>query len=511
MPTEPMPPAPQEGHAEPLMAEDEVAWRLVPVIVGGTFLSYSYVREFHRAYGITRCIVVLGKEIKMLTSSRFTDCRIVPEAGETEGLTCALEKIAGELRAEDPRLVPLALGCDDRHALIFSQNRDRLEAAGYVVPCNDHDMLEAVSLKHRFYELCEELDVPYPKARYFDCSENGPEELPVDEFAYPLFAKPSDTTLFQNAEVAHKRKAYEIESPEELARVWSDVRASDYDGELVVQDFIPGGDENLRILNTFSDGEGNIRAVSGGVVCLQDHNPAALGNPLCIIGERDEQVIECAQRLLRRLRFSGFANFDLKYDERTGRCCFFEINIRAGRSTYYMSLGVVNFVTPPGGRLRSGTRSALRGGLRPVRLLLRPPRRAQAQHRGRRMPEAHARTAQAHEGPLPAALRARHARAQLLVLRDVLQPDTQVQALLLGHGRQAVQGVTRPADALRATGLGSAGRLPRLHVPGGTPRLHVGRTRPRAKEEASARCGGFFQVALSLRLLRNAQNGQKLM
>lgn len=304
MPTEPMPPAPQEGHAEPLMAEDEVAWRLVPVIVGGTFLSYSYVREFHRAYGITRCIVVLGKEIKMLTSSRFTDCRIVPEAGETEGLTCALEKIAGELRAEDPRLVPLALGCDDRHALIFSQNRDRLEAAGYVVPCNDHDMLEAVSLKHRFYELCEELDVPYPKARYFDCSENGPEELPVDEFAYPLFAKPSDTTLFQNAEVAHKRKAYEIESPEELARVWSDVRASDYDGELVVQDFIPGGDENLRILNTFSDGEGNIRAVSGGVVCLQDHNPAALGNPLCIIGERDEQVIECAQRLLRRLRFS---------------------------------------------------------------------------------------------------------------------------------------------------------------------------------------------------------------
>ena len=138
MPTEPMPPAPQEGHAEPLMAEDEVAWRLVPVIAGGTFLSYSYVREFHRAYGITRCIVVLGKEIKMLTSSRFTDCRIVPEAGETEGLTCALEKIAGELRAEDPRLVPLALGCDDRHALIFAQNRERLEAAGYVVPCNDH-------------------------------------------------------------------------------------------------------------------------------------------------------------------------------------------------------------------------------------------------------------------------------------------------------------------------------------------------------------------------------------
>ena len=67
------------------------------------------------------------------------------------------------------------------------------------------------------------------------------------------------------------------------------------------------------------------------------------------------------------------------------------------------------------------------------------------------------------------------------------------------------------AGALRQPALAAPGRLPRLHVPGGTPRLHVGRTRPRAKEEASARCGGFFQVALSLRLLRNVQNGQKLM
>ena len=329
----------------PLMEEGEVARRLVPVIAGGTFLSYSYVREFHRAYGITRCIVVLGKEIKMLTASRFTDCRIVEDAGDAEGLTRALEEIGAELRAEDPQLVPLALGCDDRHALIFAQNRERLQAAGYVVPCNDPAMLEDVSLKRRFYELCEQLDVPYPKTRCFDCSENGPEKLPVDEFSYPLYAKPSDTTQFQNAEVAHKRKAYEIDSPEELAEVWDDIRASSYAGELVIQDYIPGGDENLRILNTFSDETGAIRAVSGGIVCLQDHSPAALGNPLCIVGERDEQVIACAQRLLAHLRFSGFANFDLKYDERTGQCVFFEINIRAGRSTYYMSLGGANFVT----------------------------------------------------------------------------------------------------------------------------------------------------------------------
>lgn len=333
------------AHTTPYMEEREVAERLVPVIVGGTFLAYSYIREFHRAYGITRNVVVITQEVKMLTASKFADCHIAPEAGEPEGLYTALEGIACELHAENPRAVPIVLGCDDRHALMFAAGKDRLEAVGYIVPCNDFDMLSTVSRKRDFYEICEQLDIPYAKAWYFDCSEDGPKELPLDTFPYPLVAKPSDTTKFQNATVAHKRKAYEIEAPEELARVWADIRASDYDGELVIQDYIPGGDEALRILNTFTDKDSNIRAVSGGIVCLQDHNPAALGNPLCIIGEKEQQIIDCAQRFLKHVGYKGFGNFDIKYDSRTGRFCFFEINIRAGRSTYFTSLGGVNFAT----------------------------------------------------------------------------------------------------------------------------------------------------------------------
>lgn len=344
MPKDPNVPRPRLVQA-PRLREEEVSELLVPVIVGGTFLAYSYVREFHRTYGITRCIVVIADEIKMLTTSRFTDCRIVPDAGEPEGLCRALENIARELSQENPRLVPLALGCDDRHALIFAQNKERLEAAGYVVPCNDYDMLSRISQKHEFYRLCEELDIPYPKTWYFDCSDAGPAALPVDEFTYPLVAKPSDTTQFQNTDVAHKRKAYEVETPEEMTQIWNDIRASAYEGELLVQDYIPGGDDALRILNTFTDLDGNLRVVSGGIVCLQDHSPAALGNPLAIIGEREEAIIRCAERFLKHVGYQGYGNFDLKYDSRTGKFCFFEINIRAGRSTYFTSLGGVSFVS----------------------------------------------------------------------------------------------------------------------------------------------------------------------
>ena len=329
----------------PLMEEKDVGQRLVPVIVGGTFLAYSYVREFNRRYGTTRCIVVITQEVKMLTTSRFTDCRIVPEAAHPEGLYRCLEGIAAELRAENENLVPLVLGCDDRHALMFAAGKDRLEAAGIVVPCNDFAMLDHISQKRGFYELCEKIGVPYPKTWYFNCDHTAPESLPVDEFPYPCIAKPSDTTKFQNANVAHKRKAYEIETPEELAQVWADVRVSDYDGEFLIQDYIPGGDEALRILNTYSDRAGNLRVVSGGITALQDHSPSALGNPLCIIGDKEPRVIEYARKFLKEVGYENYGNFDIKYDSRTDDYVFFEINIRAGRSTYFTSLAGVNFVT----------------------------------------------------------------------------------------------------------------------------------------------------------------------
>ena len=118
---------------------------------------------------------------------------------------------------------------------------------------------------------------------------------------------------------------------------------SDYDAELVVQDFIPGDDNAIRTLTTFSDANGDVRVVSGGVVILQDHDPTALGNPLAILGEKEDIIVEGAKRFLKHIGYRGFANFDIKFDERDGSFRFFEVNTRAGRNTYYMSLGGANF------------------------------------------------------------------------------------------------------------------------------------------------------------------------
>ena len=330
----------------PITRTEDVARLLQPVVVGGDILAYSYVRELHRAFGIESTIVLATQNIKMLSESRFTDYRLEPHIHEQEGLYNALERIAQDVHGAHPEKTLLILGCDDCHARMLSQGKQRLQDLGYVVPYIDFPLLDDITQKRRFYELCEELDIPYPKTWYFDCSDAGPDELPLDELPFPLIAKPSNSAQFQDAEptVRGWRKIYEIEDAAEMAEVWKSLRESSYNNLMVLQDFIPGSDDAIRTLTTFSNAEGEVRCVSGGVVCLQDHDPTAIGNPLCILGEREDAIVECAKRFVKRVGYCGMANFDIKLDERDGSFRFFEVNTRCGRNTYYRSLGGQNFV-----------------------------------------------------------------------------------------------------------------------------------------------------------------------
>lgn len=331
---------PQAPGASQIKTLDDVRQHLVPVLVGAGILSYSHARCYHEAYGITS-LVVSPHDLKTVSTSRFVDYRVVAHLDEETQLLTTLRSIGEELASQEK--VGVLSGSDDWYVTTISLHKKELEH-WFVVPYIDFSLLQDITRKEYFYTLCDELAIPYPQTWRLACGDPKT-TLHAEQFSYPLIAKPSNSMKYQHVQFAGKKKIFEIETPQELERVWEAIHASEYDEELLIQDFIPGGDEGLRSLTLFADEHGEVRVSCSGRVVLQDHNPATIGNPVCIISERIESVIDDASRFLKRVGYHGWANFDVKYDPRDGSYRFFEINTRPGRNTYYVQLAGFNFVT----------------------------------------------------------------------------------------------------------------------------------------------------------------------
>ncbi len=322
-----------------LASEAEVRERLQPVLLGGDVLTYTWARLFNETYGLTS-VVLAASDAKAISSSRFTDYRVVPGIDQEQVCLDALREVGKQAR--EAGKVPLVLGTGDWYARTLSEHKPELEQ-WFVVPYIDFALLDEITQKERFYAICEELGIPYPKTWSFDCADPQA-TIPVGDFTYPVIAKPSNSARYHYAEIPNKKKIFTIETPEELEELFKNLQGSCYDRELIVQDLVPGADDGLRTITCFSDANGDVRVWSTGRVLLEDHCPTAVGNPVCILVEENRAIAEQAIRFLKHVGYRGFSNFDVKYDPRDGQYRFFEVNTRPGRNSFYMNLGGANIV-----------------------------------------------------------------------------------------------------------------------------------------------------------------------
>ena len=325
--------------ADLIRDEADVAAFLQPVLLGGDILTYTWVRCFAQTYGV-KSIVLASSDAKAISSSKFCEYRVVRDIDQDEVCLSELRRLGAELVAAGK--VPLVLGTGDWYARTLSQHKPELQE-WYVVPYIDFELLDEITQKERFYATCEELGIPYPKTWSFDCSDPAV-QIPAEDFSFPLIAKPSNSARYHYAEIPNKKKIFTIDTPAELRELFTNLQNSCYDRELIVQDLVPGADDGLRSITCFSDASGEVRVWSTGHVLLEDHMPTAIGNPVCILLERNDEIAQQAARFLKHVGYRGFSNFDVKYDPRDGSYRFFEVNTRPGRNTYYMQLGGANIV-----------------------------------------------------------------------------------------------------------------------------------------------------------------------
>ncbi|GAA1150998.1 hypothetical protein [Nesterenkonia lutea] len=324
----------------PRWAEQERRWAEVgfaPVIIGGDAGAYGAARAFHEAYGINS--VVLSKhQMWMIRHSRIIEHLEVENGTVMEHVRTGL--VAPQIsRLRERGIKILLLGAiDSTVEAIIELRETHPEDLGtdVLVPYVDSARFEAGTVKDNFTALAERLGVDHPVTRVVDFSRDLDAQLPLD-LSFPVWAKPADVTAWYWTEFEGKHKVHRVETPQALHELFTKVHDAGYRASFVIQEEVPGDDQNMRVLTCYADQDSVVRFASWGETVLEDHSPAALGNPSVILSTTNTEAVDQAQLLLAELGWVGYANFDLKYDPRDAKTKFFELNPRLGRSNYYIT------------------------------------------------------------------------------------------------------------------------------------------------------------------------------
>ena len=302
--------------------------KIQPILCGGDLNCYSVARAFHEEYGITS--IAFGRYFLGATNhSKFIDFRVDEEINNKEKFVQVLLDEA-EKHSDDEVLI--LMGCTDEYAELIIDNRDALSEK-FVVPYIDSELKNRLVEKELFYSVCEEYGLDYPKTYIYNKGDSTRDF----GFNYPIIVKASDSISFFQNSFEGMNKAYTANNEEEFNKIIEEVYSHGYEKSMIIQDFIPGEDENMRVLTCYSDQNGKVKMMCFGHVLLEEHTPKGIGNHAAIITEYEEELMNKYKDFLEKIGYVGFSNFDIKYDDRDGKFKVFEINLRQGRSNFYVT------------------------------------------------------------------------------------------------------------------------------------------------------------------------------
>ncbi len=311
----------------------------IPVLVGADLNCYNLARAFHEQYGV-RSYMFGRYPISATKYSTILEFTSVPDLEQEQVLVKLLQEFA-RTHSERPLVL---MGGTDQYAMMVSRCREQL--TDYIIPYPDSQLQPVMSRKADFYGLCQKYGIPYPQT-HLATAPMAAQELTQEKlgFAYPIIIKPSSSVDYWKHPFTGMKKVYEAADPAQAEQILQEIYAAGYPDIMVLQEMIPGGDNQMRVFTTFSDQKGKVRAMCLGHTLIEEHTPKGLGNHAAIITEPVSQfpLAKKLQAMLEDMGYTGFANFDIKLRPGTqDDFRVFEINLRQGRSNYYVTAAGIN-------------------------------------------------------------------------------------------------------------------------------------------------------------------------
>ena len=250
---------------------------------------------------------------------------------EPERFVEYLEKEKEKLGLNKPVIFPT----HNDQVYVLSKYKDRLKE-NFLVTVPDWEVTEKCYNKIYTYKIAEEIGIPIPDSYYV---RDGVDLQKVDELLdYPFIIKPGIMHRFYE----HTgKKAFKVDDFDELKEKYEEACEAVDPDELIFQEIIPGGPENLYSHGCFfKDGE-EVRSLTK---ISRRQVPMDFGTSTYVEKVESDEVQALSKKILRKIDYYGMCEVEFKKDPRDGEYKFFEINPRPWK---WHSLFLANGINVP--------------------------------------------------------------------------------------------------------------------------------------------------------------------